>query len=91
MTHHTRGVSGSMSATGSASPGRGREAERIDQPDLPSYTREPRPWEFWISHRQGPFMIHSKEGCDPKAMGCHNAYDNLIEQGFMPCPKCGKE
>ena len=56
-----------------------------------AYTREPRPWEYWISHRMGPFLIHNAEDCDPKAMGCHNSYDNLIEQGFMSCPKCGKE
>lgn len=44
----------------------------------------------WISHRGGPFLIHKEKECDSKAMGCHNSDENLIEQGFFPCPKCHK-
>lgn len=90
MTHHERNVAGSQAR---AKGGLSKGEERVNQPGLPSYTRLPRPFSFWISHRQGPFMIHRTEDCDtgPKVMGCYNTHDNLIEQGFMPCPKCDKE
>ncbi len=44
---------------------------------------------FWVSHRQGPFLIHEVDGCEPEGnVGFGDDYDNLIEQGFAPCPKC---
>lgn len=45
---------------------------------------------FWVSHRMGPFLIHTIVDCDPEAMACKNDYDNLIEQGFASCPRCGE-
>lgn len=46
--------------------------------------------QFLVSHRQGPFLIHVTGDCDPKAKGCNNSFDNLVDQGFIPCPKCMK-
>ena len=89
MTDHKRSVAGNV---GSGSGGVGRRSEKIAAtPESAAYTRLPRPWKYWISHRQGPFLIHSTEDCDPKAMGCYNSYDNLVGQGFMSCPKCTRE
>ncbi|KKN69255.1 hypothetical protein LCGC14_0442500 [marine sediment metagenome] len=46
---------------------------------------------FLISHRGGPFLMHIVDGCDPGAERCNNGFDNLIDQGFVPCPKCMKK
>ncbi len=85
MTHYKRGLEGNVSS------GRGRlgpdgrstgmaakKMKRIEKLD----------WPYWISHRGGPFLIHNVVDCDPLARGCNNSFENLIEQGFFPCPKC---
>ncbi len=46
---------------------------------------------FWVSHRGGPFLIHKVGACEPETIdnaGYLDDYDNAIEQGFAPCPKC---
>ena len=46
---------------------------------------------FWVSHRGGPFLIHKVGDCKPETIdnaGYLDDYDNAIEQGFAPCPKC---
>ena len=85
MTHQKRGLSGNQAAatggvgvTGGRGVGKGR--------DNTKYAK------FWVSHRQGPFLIHLVAGdCEVGAKdsaGYGDDYDNLIEQGFAPCPKC---
>ena len=90
MTRHRRRLEGNagMPTGSSGDGGSGREPEMIPATsESAGYTRLPKPRKHWISHRMGPFMVHSTEDCDPKAKGCFNSYDNLIGQGFMPCPK----
>ncbi len=39
----------------------------------------------------GPFRSHEVGSCEPvenENVGYGDDYDNLIEQGFAPCPKC---
>lgn len=47
---------------------------------------------YWVSHRMGPFLVHLNNGtCTPQQIDNHaysNHLDALIEQGFIPCPKC---
>ena len=46
---------------------------------------------FWVSHRGGPFLVHKVGECKPETVdnaGYLDDYDNAIEQGFAPCPKC---
>ena len=82
MTHHTRGLSGKAGApVGSSEAGDG--ATSAAAPRSPKFTPS-----FWVSRRGGPFLIHTVAECDPKARGCKNSLENLIEQGFMHCPKC---
>ena len=81
MTHSKRGLEGNVSSgRGGLSPGERSTA-------MPK-TKERTDWPYWISHRGGPFLIHNVADCDPGAMGCNNSFENLIEQGFFPCPKC---
>ncbi len=84
MPHYKRGLSGEVgSGTGglSAGPQAGRSSA------VPKRKAEKKDWPRWISHRGGPFLIHNNAACDPGAMGCNNSYENLIGQGFAPCPK----
>ena len=48
---------------------------------------------FWVSHRQGPFLIHKVGACDPQPIDNAGYLDDVgtaINQGFGPCPKCMK-
>lgn len=80
--HYKRGIQGNVSS-GQGALGPGERSTR-----MPKKKAEKRDWPYWISHRGGPFLIHNIEGCDSLARGCNNSFENLIEQGFFPCPKC---
>ena len=57
---------------------------------------------FWMSYRGGPYLIHKVGGeCptessptfDPGVIptsvaGYSDDFDNVIDQGFKPCPEC---
>ena len=79
MTKHTRGLKGAVSMTGGAG---------AKTPTGRDNTKEAK---FWVSHRGGPFLIHKVGKCSPETIdnaGYLDDYDNAIEQGFAPCPKC---
>ena len=82
MAGFKRGVSGNQAAAtgGVGAGGAGRERDNTKHA------------KFWVSHRHGPFLIHDNAGdCEVGAKdsaGYSDDYDNLIEQGFAPCPKC---
>lgn len=85
MAHYKRGLQGNVgSGVGSVGARKGSAA-------VPKKKAEKKDWPLWITHRGGPFLIHTVADCDPAgAMGCNNSQENLIEQGFFPCPKCNK-
>ena len=79
MAEHKRGVAGSQAASKGAAGG-GGAGEGSDNATTAK---------FWVSHRMGPFLVHEVGGCDPEGnVAFGDDYDNLIEQGFAPCPKC---
>lgn len=84
MTHYKRGLSGEVGSGTSGGVGVRKEGRSSA---VPKKKAEKKGWRYWISHRGGPFLIHANAECDPGAMGCNNSHENLIEQGFAPCPK----
>ena len=78
MVKHKRGLSGAqVSAAGGVGGGEGSGRDNTEHAV------------FWVSHRQGPFLVHEVGGCKPEGnVGFGDNYDNLIEQGFAPCPQC---
>ncbi len=86
MTNYKRGpeqgLSGNVSSGVSGSVGARKGSSAV-----PKKKAEKKDWPRWISHRGGPFLIHNNAACDPGAMGCNNSVENLIEQGFAPCPR----
>ena len=84
MVKHTRGLSGSSSATGVSGTSRGDAIAGGARDN----TKEAA---YWVSHRGGPFLIHKVGKCEPQPndnAGYLDQYDVAIEQGFAPCPKC---
>ena len=80
MTNHKRGLTGSSPA---ATAGGSKSAAR----DNTKHAK------FWVSHRQGPFLIHKVGVCDPQPIDNAGFLDDVgtaINQGFGPCPKCMK-
>ncbi len=85
MAHEKRGLSGNQAAAKGGATVGGAEGRGVGR-DNTKYAK------FWASHRQGPFLIHLVSGnCEPglkDSAGYGDDYDNLIEQGFAPCPRC---
>jgi hypothetical protein len=89
VTHHERGLEGQVGVGGNTSNGPpggspgGSTAEPTPSAQLHAY---------WLEHRQGPFLYHKVDGpCEAPNrpnVGYLSDVDRIVEQGFIPCPKC---
>ena len=82
MAKHKRGVSGEAAA---ATGGVGDETSGGARDNSKEAA-------YWVSHRQGPFMVHdNKADCEQRQTDKVGYLDNLeaaVEQGFQPCRTC---
>ena len=82
MAEHKRGLKGAVSMTGGADGGSPPGGARDNRKEAA----------YWVSHRQGPFMVHdNKADCEQRPTDKVGYLDNLeaaVEKGFQPCRTC---